>query len=209
MRLYEPVIAMRAPLVSDVDNFSAEPFQRSEALWKGLQAAIDFFDSQLLVPTSELPYMPFTSTGVFAFVIVTTSRLVLLDSSNDWQSAIARKRLDFADIMARLANKFEEGDKYAEAHDRRQRVLDDGTNVFYKYAFKMRWVRKWYLSRVPQDQESLRETEAFNTAVSDGEFNQIEDFLYDDGFWNDLISIHDPTLLALPTHGHGPLQHSV
>ncbi|KAL7800199.1 hypothetical protein V8C37DRAFT_364432 [Trichoderma ceciliae] len=56
------------------------------------------------IPSNELPSLPSSLTGLLAFAIVTSSRLLLLDPSIDWQPTMARRKLDFADIMKRLSD---------------------------------------------------------------------------------------------------------
>lgn len=207
MRLYEPVLSMRAPYVSDADTFSAEPFQRSEALWKCLEISTDYFEAQLSIPGEEIPFLPFTSTGILAFAIITTSRLMLLESSNDWESDFARRKFDFGDVMKRMSKQFEEGEKHSEALGRRQRLLDDGTSVFYKYVFKLRWIRQWYLARVPQTQAPPTDLQPFSMPEPGEGLGEMVDFNFDEQFWQELMSVHDPNLLSIPAHG--PLQHNI
>ena len=185
MRLYEPVINMKAPAISDSDAFTTDPFQRSEALWKCLQSCSDFFNNLLALPTSEYSTLPFLSSSFLAFSIVTTSRLLLLESTSDLDSTIARKKLDFADFAKRMSVAFEEADRMTIQMGRRRRVLDDGSGVFLKYSFKLKWIRQWYMSRIPQEQPPLAEAQDVDMPAPDYPVNDVQ---FDENFWQELMS---------------------
>lgn len=187
MRLYEPIISMKAPELSDPNTTPTEPFQRSEALWKCLQSCSDFFTCQLTISPLDLATLPFTSTAMLAFAIVTTSRLIILDAFTDWDAALARKKLDFAELMRRLGEQFEEADQVV---GRRRRLLDDGTSVYLKYSSRMRWIRQWYLSRIPAEEQPVVTTGDLD-GTGDGEdlgMGQWTDGQMDDTFWQELMS---------------------
>lgn len=150
MRLHEPAIGMRPPSASEPD----EPFLRSAALWKCLEASIGFFDKFALIAAPTMPSIPLTGTGLMSYAIVTCSRLVFLEGCDDWRPAAAQKRLDYARVLERLADQYESADRWAQQAGRRRRLIeDDGGNAFCKFSFKLRWIRRWYLSRLPQDQQ--------------------------------------------------------
>lgn len=135
MRLAEPAILMQPNTSVEMGTLNPEPLQRFNTLWKCLLAAVDFFDN-------ELPGLPTSVTGLLAFAIVTSSRLLLLEPSIDWQPAMARKKLDFADITKRLSDRFEDADTWAKEAGRRRRLLDGGGAQFCRLGFKLRWIRQ-------------------------------------------------------------------
>ncbi|CAM1503117.1 Fc.00g078930.m01.CDS01 [Cosmosporella sp. VM-42] len=204
MRLYEPVIGMKAPLLSESDNLSAEPFLRTEALWKCLQSCNDFFNNLLTIPTSEYATLPFLSSSFLAFSIVTTSRILLLESTADWDTSIARKKLDFADFAKRMSAAFEEADRVTMEIGRRRRVMDDGSGVFLKYSYKLKWIRQWYMSRIPQEQPPIADIQNADMPAPELNTNSFSDFQYDENFWQELMSVEwtDPMMdipLTTPT----------
>lgn len=204
LRLYEPVIVMKAPSLADSETLPSEPFRRAEALWQCLLSVSSYFEQHLNATPEEVTVHPFTVTGTMAFVIVTSSRLVLLESSTDWDPSLARKKLDFADLMQRMSDQFENADRVAKNTGRRRRIMDDDSSVFMKYAFKLRWIRQWYLSKKPQDEERPVEAQPLNLATPNVDMmSQWAEYQFDDNFWQDLMSsdIFDVPLgnMPLPT----------
>ncbi|KAH7143797.1 hypothetical protein EDB81DRAFT_507255 [Dactylonectria macrodidyma] len=197
VRLYEPVLFMKAPPVSDHDSLVAEPFMRAEALWKCVQACGQFFNHHLTIPDAEHSALPVTASGFIAFGIVTVSRIMLLDSAPDWDPALARRHLDVPGLLARMADAYERADGAARGLGRRRRILDDGGSVFLKYSFKLRWVRQWFLSRIVQQQPPLAEAETEAAPQPDWAV----DFEFDEDFWQELMSAYDcdDLNLSLPT----------
>lgn len=186
MRLYEPIISMKAPSLTDPSTLPTDPFLRSEALWKCLQSSHSFFTSQLTIPPLDLTTLPFTSTAMLAFAIVTTSRLIVLDAFTDWDPAVARKKVDFADLMQRLGDQFGEADRVAGEMGRRLRVLDDGGSVYMKYSSRMRWIRQWYLSRIGVEDQPIVAT-GVDVQAEEGMGNWTDGQM-DDSFWQELMS---------------------
>lgn len=197
MRLYEPIISMRAAPISDPTALSAEPFQRTAALWKCLEAAAAFFEAHLAVPAAVFPTLPFTSTGLIAFAVVTCSRLLLLDGSTDWDPVLARRRLDFAEVLVRMSARFDEADVAAKSSGMRRRVSDDGTGIYVLYSYKLRWIRQWYLARIPGEGQQQQPAEANDgtpnvETATDPMLSQWTDFQFDESFWQQLFAF-DPT----------------
>ncbi|KAK5991328.1 Transcription factor himD-like protein [Cladobotryum mycophilum] len=201
MRLSEPAISMQPPSLTDPGVLPVEPFQRFETVWNCLLAAVDFFNVLLSIPANELPGLPASVTGLMAFSIVTTSRLLLQEPSVDWQPVVARKRLDFADAMKRLSDRFEDADGWAKEAGRRRRLLDGGGTLFCRFSFKLRWIRQWYLSKISQEPSTLPETERPPSVEppQDGDLMWQDYYNFDDGFWADFMTMYDPALTALPT----------
>ena len=194
---------MRPP--ADTESFTAEPFQRSEALWKCLQSAVDYFEATLDTPLNELVTQPFLCTGVMAFAIVTSSRLLLLEQTADWLPSIARRNFNYLDIMKRMSDRFDEADKWAQETGKKRRMLEDGASAFSKYSFKLRWIRQWFQSKVPPDQppsdhilEPLAKLSDPQDAFAASGMSALDmgDFGSDEGFWQLLSTDWNPTAVS-------------
>ncbi|KAF7560936.1 hypothetical protein G7046_g3209 [Stylonectria norvegica] len=206
MRLYEPVLLTRPSPITDPNTLSAEPFHRYEALWNCLQACSDYLTNQLSISPAVIPTLPFTNSALLGFSVVTTTRLLLLESSPDWDSALARKKLDFAHIMKTMSEQFEETDRVAKDLNMRRRALDDGSAAFLKYSFKMRWISQWYLARQPPDQQQNQQSMAQQSveAFPSTDFAQWGDFQFDESFWQELMSVYEADSLEVPWMGPQP-----
>ncbi|ORY62154.1 uncharacterized protein BCR38DRAFT_394838 [Pseudomassariella vexata] len=142
VRIYEPAVYMEA----SVDG--PQVFQRSEALWNCLQSSQSFFESHFLAPMTIHPVRPFTWTACVAFGIVTFSRLLHIENSPDWDVELARKTADFASVVERLSDQFDELERLVVADPESSPGMI-GVNSFF--AQKIRWIKNWYLSRIPKD----------------------------------------------------------
>ncbi|KAH0491824.1 hypothetical protein TgHK011_003232 [Trichoderma gracile] len=210
MRLAEPAIPIPSTPSAATPTLTSEPLQRFDTLWKCLLSAIDFFDTLLSFHPNQLPGLPTSVTGLLAFAIVTTSRLLLVEPSIEWQPAMARKKLDFADMTKRLGDRFEDADTWAKEAGRRRRLLEAGGAQFCRFSFKLRWIRQWYLSRVPQEQEQEQQqqeeaaagAEAQLPGAGAGETLQDLDAVFweecelGDVLWPDFMSMYHPGLVS-------------
>ncbi|KAK7421728.1 hypothetical protein QQZ08_009816 [Neonectria magnoliae] len=204
IRLYEPVLLMKASSITDSDSLPTEPFQRTEALWKCVQCCSQFFDHHFTIPAASLSATPVTVSGVVTFSIVTISRIMLLDPMPDWEPAMARRRLDMDKVLRRMSDQFEEADRVAQELGRRRRILDDGTSVFLKYSFKARWIRQWFNSKMPpeqqpqpqeQQQQQQQPTLPAALPVTEATPDWAADFHFDENFWQELMSVYDHDFL--------------
>ncbi|KAM0435910.1 hypothetical protein ACHAPT_002802 [Fusarium lateritium] len=204
VRLYEPTILMRAAPLSTSDTLLSEPLQHSEYMWKCLEAVADSFQEQLAIPAAQMSTLPVTVNCVLAFSTVTASRLILSENSPDWDTALARRRLNLQDILKSLSDQFELADQEALRLDRRRRVMEDGSSVFLKCSFKVRWIRQWYMSKIPQEeqqQQQQQHVEAPCAALAQPP-SMVEptpdwaaNFQFDDDFWADLMTGYDADAL--------------
>lgn len=223
IRLYEPVLMMTSPPLSDPDSLPTEPFARSSALWKLVEALSAFYAHQFSIPASVLATQPVTSGGFIAFSAVTASRLLFAEASPDWDPLPARRRLDFPELLRRLGGLYEEADAEAAREGRRQRILDDGTSIFLKFSYKARWIRQWVISKLPADeqQRSVMAGAAVTTsstvvtglattgvqqqvhAEGEGMPDWAGDFQFDENFWQELMLMYDGDLTDVPLTNAG------
>ncbi|UKZ56835.1 hypothetical protein TrVGV298_010679 [Trichoderma virens] len=198
MRLAEPAIPTQFTTPVEMGTLNPEPLQRFDTLWKSLLAAVDFFETLCSFHPNELPGLPTSVTGLLAFAIVTSSRLLLLDPSIDWQPTMARRKLDFADTMKRLSDRFEDADTWAKEAGRRRRLLDGGGAQFCRLSFKLRWIRQWYLSRIPQEQQVMAEAQPPGDPLPDPDAVFWQEYEFEDALWPDFMTMCNPSFVAAP-----------
>ncbi|KAF4991988.1 hypothetical protein FDECE_13852 [Fusarium decemcellulare] len=191
VRLYEPVVMMKSLSITTTESFNTVPLQRSEYMWKCLEHVLSAFQSHISLPNDEVSTLPVMLNSVLAFTTVTASRLMLGDSS-DWDVTLARRRLNFQDILKNLSDQFEAADEEARRLDRRRRVMEDGSSVFLKCSFKTRWIRQWYISKLPQEQQvevpQLSQPLIEPPSLVDPNPEWAANFQFDDEFWAELMS---------------------
>ncbi|KAI8661409.1 Zn(2)-C6 fungal-type domain-containing protein [Fusarium keratoplasticum] len=205
VRLYEPTILMRAAPLNTSDGTLMEPLQHSEYMWKCLEAVADSFQEQLAFPAAQMSTLPVTVNCVLAFATVTASRLILSENSPDWDTSLARRRLNFQDILKGLSDQFEAADQEALRLDRRRRVMEDGSSVFLKCSFKVRWIRQWYMNKIPQEEQQQHQQQqhvetpcaalAQTQSVIEPTPDWAANFQFDDDFWADLMTGYDADAL--------------
>ncbi|KAF4428278.1 cercosporin resistance [Fusarium acutatum] len=195
VRLYEPILTMKPSSLLSTDTSLTEPFLRTEYLWKCLQAIQDTLENHVTLPPEKISILPVTVSCVLAFVTVTASRLIMAENSTDWDPKAARRRLQFQHILQRLSDQFAQADEEAQRLNRRRRVMEDGSSVFLKSCFKVRWIRQWYLSKIPEDEQQLLVPQPPTAMESSSVFQSNPDwatnFQFDDEFWADLLTGFD------------------
>ncbi|OAQ66003.1 fungal transcriptional regulatory protein [Pochonia chlamydosporia 170] len=163
MRLYEPALVMKTPPLSDSDSLISEPFLRADALGNCLESSRESFAALLSIPSVQLSQLPLTGTALLAFTIVTSCRLMFLDTLPDWQPEVARKRLDLGAALGGVADNFAVADRWAVEKNRKRRLKEDCDNRGCHYTSRLRWIRQWYLSKTggqdvqPQSEENADE----------------------------------------------------
>jgi hypothetical protein len=195
VRLYEPILTMKTSSLLSPDTPPSEPFLRSEYLWKCLEAVQNTLENHVILPPEKISILPVTVSCVLAFVTVTASRLIMAENSTDWDPKAARRRLQFQDILQRLSDQFAQADEEAQRLNRRRRVMEDGSSVFLKSCFKVRWIRQWYLSKIPQEEQQLLVQQPQTTVESSSVLQSNPDWAtnlqFDDEFWADLLTGFD------------------
>ncbi|KAF5684212.1 cercosporin resistance [Fusarium circinatum] len=192
VRLYEPILTMKPSSLLSTDTSPTEPFLRTEYLWKCLEAIQNTLENHVTLAPEKISILPVTVSCVLAFVTVTASRLIMAENSTDWDPKAARRRLQFQDILQRLSDQFAQADEEAQRLNRRRRVMEDGSSVFLKSCFKVRWIRQWYLSKIPEEEQQLLVQQP-QTAVESSSALQISpdwatNIQFDDEFWADLLT---------------------
>ncbi|KAF4423679.1 hypothetical protein F53441_14267 [Fusarium austroafricanum] len=191
VRLYEPILIMKPPSLLSSDNLLSEPFQRSEYLWKCLESVHDALEHYASIPADKLSILPVTVSCVLAFVTVTASRLIMAENSPDWDVKRARRRLQFQDILQRVSDQFQNADEEAQRLNRRRRVMEDGSSVFLKSCFKVKWIRQWYLSKIPQEEVEQPQTEIEPSNMLQNNPDWANGLQFDDEYWADLLTGFD------------------
>jgi hypothetical protein len=171
------------------DTPLSEPFLRSQYMWKCLEAVRTSLTQHISVPASTYSILPITVSCVLAFGTVTASRLILADTSPDWDTKSARLHLQFQNVLQKLSDQFAQADQEAIRLNRRRRVMEDGSSIFLKSSFKVRWIRQWYMGKIPQDEQ--REIEQAQVVLEPANPNWAGDFQFDDEFWADLMAGYD------------------
>ncbi len=145
MRLYEPVIYMRTSLAKG----GVDTTRRTEALWNSLEAAKLFFQAWMAVPVGMVSYLPFPILALLTFGMVTTTHLFSL-SDADWDSRMARREFDVADITMRLGDFLGEADQVARSEQwrRKRKCFNNTKSVMEIHREKTRWISNWYASRL-------------------------------------------------------------
>jgi hypothetical protein len=88
--------------------------------------------------------------------------------------------------LVRIADRFEAIDQTHQLVGRRRRVLADGSPAILKNAFKIRWVNRWYQSKLPQQSGPLAELGGGNASLPAP--IQTPDFSFDEEFWRDFLA---------------------
>lgn len=170
---------------------------RTEALWNCLQAAKDFFKTFAAIPTDSLGSLAFGPTVGLSFMIVTASRLLLLDDS-DWDLDVARRSFDFGLLCEHLADRYEEAENISQTLARKRRILED-RSLLTLYRDKLRWIRHWFASKMPDPlrRDGLKDAAASIGAAGGGqamELDQQASLLQpgelDEGFWQALMDFN-------------------
>lgn len=199
MRLYEPALVMKTPPLSDSDSLISEPFLRADALGNCLESSRESFAALISIPSVQLSQLPLTGTALLAFTIVTSCRLMFLDTLPDWQPEVARKRLDLGAALRGMADNFAVADRWAVEKNRKRRLKEDCDSRGCHYTSRLRWIRQWYLSKTggqdvqPQSEEN--EEEQSQVPLENAAWPDVR---LDFEFWPDLMSMSDLGMPSFP-----------
>ncbi|WYZ46152.1 hypothetical protein EsH8_IX_000377 [Colletotrichum jinshuiense] len=200
VRLYEPCIGMRAVSASEAISLT-EPYSRTEALWSCLQAAQTAMTALLAIPAESFAYIAFIAVSDIAYSLMASNRLLLEDNVRDWDVTMARQKLDLPEIARCMADRFEEADNVALIVGQKRRLFDDNSSRWGNYAYRAKWMRQWYLSKVaPRPQEPLAEESqpAPEGAVTEQNMSWLGGIAIDQSFW-DILMLGGPGQMPLDT----------
>lgn len=192
VRIYEPAIGMRATTLSESAS-PTEAYSRTEALWSCLQAVQAAMAGVLAAPPETYAYMPFLLVMNTAFIMMASNRLLLEDEDDDWDAVAARRKLDHPENARMIADRFEEADGVAIAVGQKRRLFEDNTSRWANYAYRARWMRQWYLSKVspPPPREPVAEQQqsvgGMVDVLADANMSWAADFAMDHQFWEQLM----------------------
>ncbi|KID85895.1 hypothetical protein MGU_07004 [Metarhizium guizhouense ARSEF 977] len=155
VRLYEP-----ATFLHEIPEEGGAPSTyRAQCLRNCLFASKAYFDVLFTLPPSQYVYQSITFTEQITFVLVITTRLLLLETS-DWDVHFARVTVDFLSVVDRLVQRLEA----SEAERVRavgRFVAEMGVDAtpgevaaegrVADIARKMRWIRTWFEKRADKD----------------------------------------------------------
>ncbi|KAK2593694.1 hypothetical protein QQS21_008602 [Conoideocrella luteorostrata] len=156
VRLYEP-----ATFLHEIPEEGGAPSTyRSQCLRNCLFAAKAYFDILFTLPATQYHYQSITFTEQITFVLVITTRLLLLETK-DWDVHFARMTMNFFSVVDRLVHRLEasEADRIRSV---RRFVTEMGVETtdaelttegrVSDISKKMRWIRIWFEKRVNKDE---------------------------------------------------------
>jgi hypothetical protein len=155
VRLYEP-----ATFLHEIPEESGAPSAyRSQCLRNCLFAAKAYFDILFTLPASQYIYQSITFTEQITFVLVITTRLLLLETK-DWDVHFARMTMNFLSVVDRLVQRLDasEADRTRAVGRFVQEMGVEATPAEFvaegkvaDIAKKMRWIRTWFERRANKD----------------------------------------------------------
>ncbi|GKT93181.1 fungal transcriptional regulatory protein [Colletotrichum tofieldiae] len=117
-------------------------------------------------------------------------RLLLEDTVSDWDVSLARQKLDLPEISRRLGDKFEEADNAALVAGQKRRLFEDNSSRWSNYAYRSRWIRQWYLSKIvpPPQEQTTNELQLDSEALlNDSNMSWVGGISIDQGFWEAMM----------------------
>lgn len=158
VRLYEP-----ATFLQGIPEEGGGPSTyRAQCLRNCLFAAKAYFDILWTLPPSQYLYQSITFTEQITFVIVITTRLLLLETA-DWDVHFARMTVNFLSVVDRLIQRLDasEATRMREVSRFVTEMNIDTTAAemavegrLTDTAKKMRWIRGWFEKRANGDESS-------------------------------------------------------
>lgn len=190
VRLYEPATHLReVPADNDGDGSSTATY-RASCLASCLAAAKAYFDALFTLPAAHYLHQSVAGTEQVTFVMVISTRLLLLRAAPGWDRFRAREALDFVAVLDHLLKRVEG----AEAERRREMeafvremgvsgVTEEEASAegrLVDTARKMRWIRGWFDKRVKGDDDERAAAVAAGEALP-GEAEEVEEIVVDRG----------------------------
>ncbi|KAK1985483.1 hypothetical protein LZ30DRAFT_809594 [Colletotrichum cereale] len=189
VKLYEPCIGMRAASPSEATSLT-EPYSRTEALWCCLQAVHSAANALLEISAETFAYLPFNSIADVAYTVMASHRLLLDDTASDWDVVLARQKFDLPELTRRLGDKLEEADNVALIVGQKRRLFEDNSSRWSNYAYRARWLRQWYLSKVTPPAEEQAPNLAqpgSDPMLNEQNMSWLAGISIDQGFWEAMM----------------------
>ncbi|KAK3946003.1 hypothetical protein QBC46DRAFT_349276 [Diplogelasinospora grovesii] len=157
VRLYEPATYLQSPPPPEHNT------RRRQCLALCLQAARAYFSSLLALSETFFVYCTFVDMAKLLSVILTTSRLLLLDDVTEaeggWDTAVARQTIDLPAVLEQLIQRF----RGAQAIVRQKNAPPEsataspieGPDVWDKCIEKTEFIKNWFVARVAGEHPSV------------------------------------------------------
>jgi hypothetical protein len=146
--------------------------------------------------------LPFTMVAHMSICIVTMSRLLVLEDPA-WDLALARRSFDLAVVTQRLEERFQAADwaEVAQAAVRKRKYMDNDRTMTATYRDKLRWIRNWYLTKLPALEGSTlavpAERDPATSITSTGHDQdppaESSGSEFDTAFWESLLNLGEST----------------
>jgi hypothetical protein len=153
-------------------------FQRLEHLYACLLSAKSYLEAYFLLPTASYSSLSFVTWAQLANTLSVLARLLLVESEG-WDLAHAREVADFATVLERLIERFQDASNMGEA----SRMAAEEEDTFYQYSKMMQWVKSSYELTVSVNSPGQRTNVDLpaNEAMT-GDFMYLHDV-----FWQDFV----------------------
>jgi hypothetical protein len=119
---------------------------------------------------------------------MTASRLLFLEDS-DWDVHMARKNFDFAGILQRLSDQYQQADAVTKTPEWgcKRRFVDDDHSAMGLHCDRMRWVRARYILKLQAEAPSNGVTAGGVELDQNGILYPTGDF--DEAFWQAICNV--------------------
>ncbi|KAH8895420.1 hypothetical protein GQ53DRAFT_715081 [Thozetella sp. PMI_491] len=185
LRVYEPAVHARG---SSASGDWTNPGHRTEALWACLEASKTLFEAFQAVSLDKFAYLPFPGVGYLSFSVMTSASLLFLNDA-EWDVHVARKSLDFANLLGQIGLRYDELDRLeaSEEMSRKRKYWGENITLSMRYCVKMRMSQSWYLSKTaPTPETSIESSEAGTDMLRQLDFMPLDSS--DPAFWEVMMS---------------------
>lgn len=207
LRLYEPIVSMKPGLLARPDGHAGGCYKRTGYLWQCIQLSSDLFNTVTSIPPEKFSSLPCSVWALCSFDIVVVSRVLIVDSTPDWDPEVARRAFDFPEMLRRISDKFSSADTVCIKHGWKRPAKDSGIIIFPKFAMRTQWIASWYISAISAS-SAPKHTDEIPTAgpaptLAGAEARGLpmavgwgrEDAAFEDS-WQNLMSFQDSALLG-------------
>lgn len=173
VRLYEPATYLR----NTTDEAGNPTSYRTSCLEECLTAAKTFYGMLATVPPPDFMYQSLAPLAQATFVMVITTRLLLMDDVPGWDVDVARQTLDFPLGMEQVAMRMYETEKWrkecvkAFIKEMGIKTSQEELAVEGRYvdiATKTRWIGGWFKSRIESKEDYERDSMGLPSVMPPG-----------------------------------------